>query len=105
MKTPFKSIKLWADEKTILTDAFNDVIENVYGRNNDMSRIYKDILDKLDKSLMVKLNGTDGTHCYIDIYGGEYDACIFALKCAENPNAEELLTKIRNTPNKAKAYY
>lgn len=103
MKTPFKAIKLWADEKAVLSDALSNVIENIYGKKNEMSRIYKDIADKLDKSLMV--SDTDGTYCILDIYGGAYEACIFALKCAENPNAEELLTKIRNAPNKAKAYY
>lgn len=103
MKTPFKSIKLWADEKAVLTDALNDVIENVYGKKNDMSRIYKDIADKLDKSLMV--SDTDGTYCILDVYGGAYDACIFALKCAENPTADELLKKIYNAPDKTKVYY
>ena len=103
MKTPFKAIKLWVDEKAVLADALNNVIENIYGKKNDMSRIYKDIADKLDKSLMV--SDTYGTYCNLDVYGGAYDACIFALNCAENPNADELLTKIRNAPNKAKAYY
>lgn len=98
-----KSIKIWADEKVVLADALHDVIENVYGRGDAMSKIYEHLEEKLNRTLMTRCN--DSSFCYLDIFGGEEDACLFALSRSEHDLAGEIASKIKCVPNKSPKYY
>lgn len=101
-----KCIHLSNDEKVMLTKAVTNVIDGcLIGTDSDMYDIYRHIIVKLD-ALTIKparIPGHIEEHYSLDIVGGEYDSCLFALSNFTD-NTDTLQTKIRNAPNVCEKY-
>lgn len=101
-----KCIHLSNDEKVMLTKAVTNVIDGcLIGTDSDMYDIYRHIIAKLD-ALTIKparIPGHIEEHYSLDIVGGEYDSCLFALSSFAD-NTDMLQTKIRNAPNVSEKY-
>lgn len=92
-----KNIILAVAEKATLTAALSNVIENIFGVNNEMSEVYEDVLNK------IKPNPINNSY-EVNLFGGQYDACIFALQETDTEIAHNLVEKIRKAPNVSTKY-
>ncbi|MBP0959210.1 MAG: hypothetical protein J5992_03705 [Oscillospiraceae bacterium] len=80
-----KNIILAVAEKATLTAALSNVIENI------------DVLDKINP------NPINNSY-EVNLFGGQYDACIFALQETDTEIAHNLVEKIRKAPNVSTKY-
>lgn len=101
-----KCIHLSDDEKVMLTKAVTNVIDEcLIGTDSSMYDIYRHIFAKLE-ALTIKparIPGHIEEHYSLDIVGGEYDSCLFALSNLAD-DTDTLQTKIRNAPNVSEKY-
>lgn len=96
-----KSIKLWPDEKNVLTEALINA-RNSFQPYESERLSYDYVIERLNSERII--NGC----YYLDVCGGGYCVCITALrrvlKYSESWNerrlAEKILNKIIKAPNK-----
>lgn len=97
--TVSKSIRLWSDEKVILLDALRNVLSILDDKlDTEQVQIYRRVIERLNLTHMSDVK--DGSFCYVDLYGGAYEACICALEQCSQPLASVIIVKMRNAPNK-----
>lgn len=97
LKLRNKDIFLTKTEKETLEAALSNVINNIFGVDNEMSEIYKDTLRKI-------MPNTANSGYKVNLFGCQDDACIFALQETDTEIAHNLVEKIRKAPNVSTKY-
>lgn len=98
-----KDIKLCETQKELLVNALQNVIDVIFAKQKDMARIYERMVKDIGRTPL-----DDNGVCYINLFGGEYDCALFALRHVSEENkseAEKLIKKIENAPYKTYDYY